>query len=48
MKFFENFEPLNFIKTLDYLFTGMISIFLVIGVIMIITIILNKAFSDKK
>ncbi len=43
-----DFNAMNFVKNLSYLFTGMISIFLVIGVIMLITVILNKAFSDKE
>ncbi len=42
------FNAMNFVKNISYLLTGMISIFLVIGVIMLITVILNKAFSDKE
>ena len=48
MNIFENFKPINFISNLDYLFVGMVSIFLVIGIIMIVTIVLNKLFSNKK
>lgn len=41
------FEPINFIKNLSYLATGLISIFAVIGVIILITILLNKSFKDN-
>lgn len=41
---------MNFITNLRYLAVGMISIFIVIGVIILITVLLNKIFtrSDKK
>lgn len=42
------FNPMNFINNLSYLATGLISIFVVIGVIILITVLLNKCFSDKK
>lgn len=48
MNIFSNFNAMNFIANLDYLIVGMLSIFLVIGVIMIVTILLNRFFSDKK
>lgn len=48
MNIFKNFEVMNFINNIDYLVVGMVSIFLVIGVIMIVTVILNKLFSKKK
>ena len=48
MNIFSNFNAMNFIAKLDYLIVGMLSIFLVIGVIMIVTILLNRFFSDKK
>lgn len=48
MNFFKDFNAFNFIANLDYLLVGMISIFLVIGIIMIVTVILNKIFSGKK
>lgn len=48
MNIFSNFNAMNFITNLDYLIVGMLSIFLVIGVIMIVTILLNKFFTDKK
>lgn len=42
------FHPESFVDSLQYLIVGMISIFLVIGVIIIITVLLNKIFSGKK
>ncbi len=41
---------MNFITNLRYLAVGMISIFIVIGVIILITVLLNKIFtkSNKK
>ena len=44
------FNPMNFITNLRYLAVGMISIFIVIGVIILATVVLNKIFtkSDKK
>ena len=46
--FFSDFAPMNFISNLKYMLSGMIAIFAVIGVIILITTILNKVFSDKK
>ncbi|MBQ8531829.1 MAG: oxaloacetate decarboxylase [Clostridia bacterium] len=45
---FNKFNPLAFIQNIDYLLVGMISIFIVMGVIILSTVILNKIFSDKK
>lgn len=41
---------MNFITNLRYLAVGMVSIFIVIGVIILVTVLLNKIFtkSDKK
>ena len=39
-----NFEPTNFISSLEYLAVGMISIFVVIGEIVLVTVLLNKIF----
>lgn len=41
------FNPINFITNLRYLAVGMISIFIVIGVIILVTILLNKIFTKK-
>lgn len=43
-----DFHPEAFIESLQYLFVGMISIFIVIGVIIIVTMLLNKIFSGRK
>lgn len=37
-----NFEPMNFVNNLGYMCKGMIGIFVVIGVIVILTVVLNK------
>ncbi len=36
-----------FIASLKYLVVGMVSIFIVIGVIILVTVLLNKIFSSK-
>ena len=36
------FNPLNFIANLKYMGLGMLGIFVVIGVIILLTIVLNK------
>ncbi len=36
-----------FISSLKYLFVGMVSIFIVIGIIILVTILLNRIFSKK-
>ena len=45
---FSDFNPMAFIYNLKYMISGMIAIFVVIGVIIIITVVLNKIFSKKK
>ena len=41
------FEPTNFITNLSYMGLGMLGIFIVIGLIMVVTFALNKIFSKK-
>lgn len=41
------FNPSKFVDSLYYLGTGMISIFIVIGVIILMTILINKVFKEK-
>ena len=41
------FNPINFVTNLRYLAVGMVSIFAVIGVIILVTVILNKIFTKK-
>ena len=43
-----HFKPMEFVNHLQYLFTGMISIFLVMGVIILVTMLMNKLFSGEK
>lgn len=45
---FSDFAPMNFIANLKYMLSGMLAIFAVIGVIVIITLVLNKVFSNNK
>ena len=44
-----NFEvdPMHFVENLSYMVSGMIGIFVVIGVIIIATLILNKVTKKK-
>ncbi len=44
---FSDFNPMAFINNLPYMLSGMIAIFIVIGVIIIVTTILNKIFTKK-
>ena len=39
------FDPMNFVRNLEYMGIGMLGIFIVIGVIMGATLIINKIFS---
>lgn len=43
-----DFNPMHFIDNLSYMLKGMIGIFVVIGVIILITVLLNKITSGKK
>ncbi len=42
------FEPMNFIKNLKYMGVGMLCIIIVIGVLIGVTIVLNKVTAKKK
>lgn len=42
------FEPMNFVNNLGYMATGMVGIFVVIGVIILATVVMNKIFSKNK
>ena len=44
---FSTFNPMAFIDNLKYMLSGMVAIFIVIGIIIIITVVLNKIFSKK-
>lgn len=42
------FEPLNFVKSLSYMLKGMLAIFVVMGVIILVTALLNRIFRERK
>ena len=42
------FNPANFVSNLKFMVSGMVGIFVVIGLIVIVTIVLNKAMSRRK
>lgn len=44
----DNFNPMNFVQNVGYMGAGMLGIFVVIGLIIITTVILNKATAPKK
>ncbi|MBR3046442.1 MAG: oxaloacetate decarboxylase [Oscillospiraceae bacterium] len=41
------FEPMHFVENLRYMGLGMLGIFIVIGVIMLLTMLLNKLTEQK-
>lgn len=41
------FEPQNFVANLGYMGAGMLGIFIVIGIIVLCTVVLNKVFREK-
>ena len=43
-----NFQPYNFVKNLVYMGEGMLGIFIVIGIIVLLTMLLNKLTSKKE
>ncbi len=42
------FAPMNFVTNLSYMGKGMLAIFVVIGVIIAVTMLLQRIFPDKK
>lgn len=42
-----SFNPMNFVSNLKYMGIGMLTIFIIIGVIILATGLINKAFSGK-
>ena len=42
------FEPMNFVKNLKYMGVGMLCIIIVIGVLIGVTLVLNKVTATKK
>lgn len=43
-----DFQPIEFVKSLVYMGKGLVGIFLVIGIIIGVTVLLNKLTSPKK
>ena len=43
-----NFNPMAFIDNLYYMVVGMAAILIVMAVLILITLLLNKLFSNKK
>ena len=41
------FEPMNFVTNLQYMGIGMLTIFIIIGLIILATGLINKLFSKK-
>ena len=41
------FEPGNFVTNLQYMGIGMLTIFIIIGIIILSTLLINKIFSHK-
>ena len=41
------FNPMNFVNMLQYMGIGMLVIFVIIGVIILTTLLINKIFSKK-
>ncbi len=42
-----NFEPMNFVNNLSYMGWGMLGILIVMGIIIVVTMILEKVTSPK-
>ncbi len=42
------FDPAKFVEMLQYMGKGMLVIFVIIGVIILVTMLINKAFAGKK
>ena len=40
------FNPMNFVANLQYMGIGMLVIFMIIGIIILTTTVVNKVFSD--
>lgn len=40
------FEPMNFVRNLKYMGIGMLVIFVIIGIIILTTMMVNKVFAD--
>lgn len=43
-----NFNPMGFVESLRYLVSGWLGIFVVIGIIILVTVILNRVTAPKE
>jgi heme/copper-type cytochrome/quinol oxidase subunit 3 len=48
LNFLAAFEPMHFVDNLWYMGIGMLGIFIVIGVIMLLTMLLNKLTEERR
>ena len=48
MDIFGKFSVDRFFSSLHYMWKGMLAIFIVIGVIILVTVAMNKIFAEKK
>ena len=44
---FKSFHPMGFVNHLSYMGIGMLGIFIIIGIIIVATVVINKAFSAR-
>lgn len=45
---FKEFHPIGFVENLRFMGIGMLGIFIIIGIIILATVIINKVFSHKE
>ena len=45
---FKEFHPIGFVENLRFMGIGMLGIFIIIGIIILATVIINKVFSGKE
>ncbi|MBE6883985.1 MAG: oxaloacetate decarboxylase [Ruminococcaceae bacterium] len=43
-----NINPMAFVENLEYMGLGMLGIFIVIGLVVLVTVVLNKVTANKK
>ena len=45
---FKEFHPMGFVENLRFMGIGMLGIFIIIGIIIVATVVINKAFSGRE
>ena len=45
---FKEFHPIGFVENLKYMGIGMLGIFIIIGIIIVATVVINKSFSSRE